>query len=107
MARYRKKPVETEALQLRWTTWNEVCEFLGADAFRDANPNGAREITADEASDTCGEPGPTYIAIDVRTIHGELATVRHGDWIIPDNKPGRFYPCKPDVFAATYDAVSG
>jgi len=103
MTRYRKRPVEIEAVQLRWTTWNEVCDFLGA-ALVAENPDGAQEITAEEASDTCGEPGPTYIALQVRTVHGDLAPVRHGDWIIPEPQPGRFYPCKPDIFAATYEA---
>jgi hypothetical protein len=28
-----------------------------------------------------------------------------GDWIIRGIK-GEFYPCKPDIFAATYEAVS-
>lgn len=104
MPRFRKRPVQIEAAQLRWTTWNEVCEMLG-DALLAENPNGARGIPAAEASDTCGEEGPTYIALDVRTVHGEIATVRHGDWIIPEDRPGRFYPCKPDVFAKTYEAV--
>lgn len=105
MAKYRKKPVEIEAVQLRWTTWNEVCDFVG-EAFRDANPTGAWNIPESEASDTCGEVGPHFIAMNVRTTHGELAVVRHGDWIIPDSKPGTFYPCKPDVFARTYDEVA-
>lgn len=102
MGRYRKKPVEIEAVQLRWSTWCEVCEFVGP-IINDSNP--ARYITAAEASDTCGEPGPEYIAITVRTTHGEEAIVRHGDWIIPDSRPGTFYPCKPEVFAATYEEV--
>lgn len=102
--RYRKKPVVIQAVQLRWSTWGEVAEFLG-DALLEANPNGAREITAGMTSDTCGEVGPMYIALDVRTVHGEIATVRHGDWIIPDGKPGTFYPCKPDIFEATYEPV--
>lgn len=100
--RFRKKPVEVEAVQLRWSTWNEVCEFT-LDTISEDNP--ARNITAEEASDTCGEEGPEYIAFDVTTTHGETATVRHGDWIIPDSKPGTFYPCKPDVFEATYEPV--
>ena len=54
MARYRKRPVEIEAVQLRWTQWNEVCEFLG-DALIAENSDGAWEIPATEASDTCGE----------------------------------------------------
>ena len=29
---------------------------------------------------------------------------RRGDWIIK-GVAGEFYPCKPDIFAATYEAV--
>ncbi len=104
MARYRKKPVEIEAVQLRWTRWNEVCEFLG-DALVVENPDGAWEITAEQASDICGEEGPNYIALTIRTAHDETATVRHGDWIVPEKQPGRFYPVKPEIFTATYEPV--
>lgn len=102
--KYRKKPVVIEAVQLSWNTWSEVCDFLG-DALRKVNPDGAWGIPRWEASDTCGEPGPEYIALNVRTVHGEIATVRHGDWIIPDGKPETFYPCKPDIFETTYEPV--
>jgi hypothetical protein len=100
--KYRKKPVIIEAVQLRWATWSEVCDFLG-DAIGPDNP--AWYISADEASDTCGEVGPRYIAFEVTTTHGERAVVRHGDWVIPDSKPGTFYPCKPEIFSATYEKV--
>lgn len=99
--RFRKKPVEIEAVQLTWKTWNLVCEFTG-DTISEFSP--AWNIGSLEASDTCGEIGP-FIAMHVTTTHGERAVVRHGDWIIPDSKPGTFYPCKPDVFEATYEAV--
>jgi lipopolysaccharide export system protein LptA len=102
MPKFRKKPVEVEAVQLKWSTWGEVCEFLG-DVV--SEQNSGYNIGADEVSDTCGEAGPEYIALKVTTTHGEEAIVRHGDWIIPDSKPGTFYPCKPDVFDATYEAV--
>lgn len=102
MAKYRKRPIVIEAVQLRWSTWNEVCEFLGENISAE---NPGREISAEEASAICGELGPTYIALDVTTTHGEVAVVRHGDWIIPDSKPGTFYPCKPDIFYATYELV--
>lgn len=102
MTEYRKKPVIIEAVQLCWRTWNEVCDFTG-DTVSEDNPG--YYIGPEEVSDTCGEPGPEYIALDVTTTHGDTATVRHGDWIIPDSKPGTFYPVKPDVFAQTYDPV--
>lgn len=101
--KFKKRPLEIEAVQVRWANWNDVCDFLkehGAENVR------GYEIGAEDASDTCGEIGPDYVALDVMTTHGEVAVVRHGDWIIPDSKHGTFYPCKPDVFAATYSTAS-
>lgn len=37
----------------------------------------------------------------IETLEGPL-TATPGDWIIKGVK-GEFYPCKPDIFAATYD----
>lgn len=101
---YRARPLTIEAVQLSWATWDEVCEFLGG-WVQQGHPG--REIDEDEASDTCGEQGPTFIALDVQTIHGELAVVRHGDYIVRESVPGRFYPIKPDVFSAKYEALNG
>ena len=42
-----------------------------------------------------------YILID--TLEGQMKALR-GDWIIKGVK-GEFYPCKPDIFAATYEPV--
>lgn len=98
--KYRKRPIEIEAVQLRWSTWSEVSRFVG-DAI-----SPAWHISPEEASDTCGEDGPDFLAFHVTTVHGEKAVVRHGDWVIPDLRPGTFYPCKPEVFAATYDLVT-
>jgi hypothetical protein len=43
--------------------------------------------------------GEAYIP----TLEG-LMTAKPGDWIIRGVK-GEFYPCKPDIFEATYDEV--
>jgi len=37
----------------------------------------------------------------VSTLEGPL-TISDGDWIICGIK-GEYYPCKPDIFAATYE----
>lgn len=40
----------------------------------------------------------------VETIHGEKATIVDGDWIIREaGTRDRAYPCKPDIFEATYE----
>jgi len=96
--KFRKKPVVIEAVQLRWSTWNEVCEFLGNIISSD---NPARDIPAAEVSDTCGEDGPIFIALTIPTLEGDHIA-RHGDWIIRGVQ-GEFYPCKPDIFEQTYE----
>lgn len=40
-------------------------------------------------------------AISIGTLEGVM-TATAGDWIIKGVK-GEFYPCKPDIFAATYE----
>jgi hypothetical protein len=41
----------------------------------------------------------------VKTLEGEMRA-EHGDWIIR-GVAGEFYPCKPDIFEATYELVEG
>lgn len=41
----------------------------------------------------------------IKTLEGYLE-VRPGDWIITGVK-GEHYPCKPDIFEATYEPVEG
>ena len=79
MAKYRKKPIVVEAEQF----------FLEATPW----PRGVvRRPTVDGSND--------HVII---TLEGAMA-VSEGDWIITGVK-GEKYPCKPDIFAATYDLV--
>ena len=43
-------------------------------------------------------------SISVRTLEGTMFAGK-GDWIIKGIK-GEFYPCKPEIFEATYEAVN-
>ncbi len=45
------------------------------------------------------------VSIRVKTLEGEMIADL-GDWLIRGVK-GELYPCKPDIFAATYEAVDG
>ena len=38
--------------------------------------------------------------------HGKWLPLAPGDWVIKGSG-GEFYPCKPDIFAATYEPVDG
>jgi len=46
--------------------------------------------------------GLKYASVD--TLEGRVLNVSPGDWIITGIK-GERYPCKPDIFEATYEAV--
>lgn len=39
----------------------------------------------------------------IRTLEGDMR-VSYGDWVIKGVN-GEFYPCKPDIFAKTYEEV--
>lgn len=100
MPRYTKKPVTIEAME-----WNGTAE--GATAIIDwaipySDSNFIRYQEARDAFDD-GEKGcpatPATLAID--TLEGTMTAIP-GDYIIRGVN-GEFYPCKPDIFAKTYD----
>lgn len=39
----------------------------------------------------------------VVTAHGQRAYLAPGDWVITEPDGRGHYPCKPDIFAATYE----
>ena len=41
----------------------------------------------------------------VITIHGQKTPVAFGDWIIEEPDGKHYYPCKPGIFAETYELV--
>lgn len=96
MKRYRKKPVVIEAIQLRWDTWNDVCEFL---------QSGSQKVDGCYITDEGQETTEVTdrIGCRIHTIEGTMLAVE-GDWIIKGVK-GEFYPCKDEIFQATYEPV--
>lgn len=83
MARaYRKKPVVIEAVQ--WTGENhaEMCEFIDPEVF---------EIIP-------------RVGLVIHTLEGDHHA-SPGDYIIKGVN-GEFYPCKPDIFAKTYESAT-
>ncbi|MEV0917851.1 hypothetical protein AB0I93_26785 [Streptomyces sp. NPDC049967] len=103
MARYHKKPIEITAHQ--WFRNGDHPKDGGADRegavvryFRRPEP----EYAGDTAHDICGLIWHNHGWID--TLKGGH-TVCPGDWIITGVQ-GEVYPCKPDIFDATYEAVT-
>ena len=96
MARYRKKPVVIEAVQLTWQTWNEICDFVPKPWF-------VRGCFLDENGYETAASGSNRMGLVMKMLESQEFIAQQGDWIIRGVK-GEFYPCKPDIFAETYDA---
>lgn len=84
MAKFRKKPVVIEAWQWNGEKAGEMPGVCQCSSNTYPHLHTAHENTVDD--------------------RGQSVFLTVGDWIIPEaKKEGRFYPCKPDVFADTYE----
>jgi hypothetical protein len=78
--RFRKRPVVIEAIQYLPENVEQLTAWLPFQLV----------MTDDDG-------------LKIPTLEGEM-TGSVGDWIIRGVQ-GEFYPCKPDIFAATYEAA--
>jgi hypothetical protein len=82
--KYRKKPVVIEAMQFTDESKDRVFNF----------------ITCNKYPDRDNDNNPV---LKIQTLEGDM-TAQINDWIIKGVN-GEFYPCKPDIFEKTYEAV--
>ena len=82
MARFKRRPVEIEARQLRSGAWQDIREWCKGCIIKDGNRYHAMHLSA----------------------HYGVMNALSNDWVIKD-ADGEFYSCKPDIFAKTYELV--
>ena len=82
--KYRKKPVIITAIQWDGKNKKEILDFIDNTNAYISEANGKADII-------------------VHTLEGDMHA-SEGDFIIRGIK-GEYYPCKPDIFWDTYDAV--
>ena len=82
MGKFRKKPVVIEAMQFTEETKDQVFNFVTCNKKPETMNNGESRMW-------------------VQTLEGDML-VSIGDWVIKGIQ-GEFYPCKPDIFDATYE----
>lgn len=91
MPKFRKKPVEIEARRYVYPASEALRDWLGRSAGLEQK---ARHPSAK------GELHVHTLEDGIKKEARHVAT--EGDWIIK-GVAGEFYPCKPDIFAATYE----
>lgn len=95
--KYRKKPVVIEASQ--WFRFGDHAAVLN---YHEAYDKGYRHPTPTESGIANVNNCYTGKGL-IQTLEG-WHEVTPGDYIIEGVK-GEFYPCKPDIFAATYEVA--
>ena len=101
MARYRKKPVVIEAVQVAATTSNKKTSN-GVPFTCDALPQWLEQALTN-GTITIHKTDPEHAQLSIKSPEGTLIA-EPGDWIIRGVK-GELYPCKPDIFESTYAAT--
>lgn len=87
MAKFRKKPVVIEAFK------------LGTDCI----PDWFMDRVSDSSIVLRGEMWKPLVCAEIKTLEGVMRADA-GDYVIQGVK-GEIYPCKPDIFEATYDGL--
>jgi len=82
--KYQKKPITIEAIRFKEESIPTIKDWLGENLLAEARYSS-----------------PIHWIYRIKTLEGNML-VTEGDFIIKGVK-GEFYPCKPDIFYATYD----
>ena len=90
MQKYRKKPVEIDAVQLHMFNMDSLIEQMRRDGY--------------EVESFSQPPMRAVSGLKIKTLEG-IMQANFGDWIIKGVQC-EYYPCKPDIFEKTYDLVS-
>lgn len=88
--KFRKKPVEIDAIQWDGSNLDEVLQWCEGTAKYEPMSSGNNLIVIETLESS--KDANTRRAASI------------GDWIIKGVK-GEFYPCKPDVFKLLYDKL--
>lgn len=90
--KYRKRPIVIEALRFDGTNGPEIETWAGQ-----VGTNKGVVERHDASGNNAG-------VIRIDTLEGTMNALV-GDWVIKGIK-GEFYPCRDDIFAATYEPVT-
>ena len=102
MTKFRKKPVVIDAMEWTGENLRDITGFMQGKPVKMDNP--MTRMKWEDYEDIIKRDG-----LQIKTLEdGPDGEAKHfasvGDYIIKGIS-GEFYPCKPDIFAATYDPV--
>lgn len=105
MAKFTTKQIMKEAVRINATDFNPNAPLTTAwdGCPFDEVPGWLSRAWDEGVVRPHNRGGTDYAEWDIKTLHGTVSA-GPGDWIVR-NPQGDLYPCKPDIFAATYSPV--
>jgi hypothetical protein len=100
--KYRKRPVEVEAIKFTGE-WQPIMEWLDSLIKSGRFPVPLAWQPPVRAQVFISQDGGRRSRLEINTLDS-VAYAEPGDWVI-QGVQGEFYPCKPDIFAQTYEEV--
>ena len=97
MAKYRKKPVVIDAWKLNLQDTNGVIRLY--EMVNNVDLSTVHMVASTYVKDLVKDKG----GLPIPTLEGVMLA-SDGDYIIKGVN-GEYYPCKPDLFEKTYDAL--
>lgn len=91
--KYIKKPVEVDVVQWTGANFEEVEKFCKVGTYQNSTSKAELRKVSDDVDD----------ALYITTLEGDMYA-RYGDYIVK-GVAGEVYPCKPDLFARTYEKL--
>lgn len=101
--KFRKKPVVIEALKWTGSNIQELSEWAAAAHYERGGAVPTKRLGIALPLDLVSR-GDGEFDLVIKTLEGEMKA-NYGDWVIC-GIGGEFYPCRPDIFEATYDATT-
>jgi hypothetical protein len=100
MSKFKKKPVTIEAVQFNTVDYDD--NNLIFDCFSEI-PEWLSQAIENKGVLVHKWPAQSTYGLTIATLEGEM-NVSDGDWII-QGIHNELYPCKPDIFEQTYEAI--
>lgn len=101
MSKFKKKPVVIDAIQYNAPFYSNIVDFITS--FGDNSSEILVKVwdNPNEHLNVSNMSGTSHLAIS--TLEGNMK-ISNKDWIIRGVK-GEYYPCKHDIFLATYEPI--
>ena len=103
MPRFRARPIDVNAVQLRWNTWDQMCTHADVGLIEDGRPQGGFALPDGTDFHPTPRTNEHIMAMAIPTPEGTMVAVEKS-WVVRGTE-GELYPVKDSIFRRKYEAL--